>query len=84
MGLTALNPRHNVNPRNPRNKRPALPVAPAYRIDIIPAALQSLDTTGMGIDGIFRGVGSSRGITDVVTFDITVREARQKQRVGKV
>jgi len=78
MGLTVLNPRQNVNPQNPRNRRPALPVAPAYRIDIIPATLQSLDTTSMGIDGIFRGVGSSRGITDVVTSDVTVRQTRQE------
>lgn len=38
----------------------------------------------MGIDGVFCGVGSSRGITSVVTSDVAVREPCEKKGVGKV
>lgn len=53
-----------------------LPVTPANRINIVPTALKSLDTTSVGIGRIFRGVVSFRATTDVVASYVAIRRAR--------
>ena len=79
MGSTALSPRREVSPHiTCVTGEISSPVPPADGIDIVSAALQSLDTTSMGIDRIFRGVGAARGITDVVTSYVTIRRARKE------
>jgi ABC-type branched-subunit amino acid transport system substrate-binding protein len=60
------------------------PVTPANRIYIVPTALQSLDTTRVGVGRIFRGIVSFRVITSVVASYVAVRRAREKEGMGKV
>ena len=76
MESTALSQRYEIRSHDMLPEQRTLPVTPANRIDIVPAALETQDTTGVGIGRIFRGVVSFRVIADVVASYVAVRRAR--------